>query len=81
MLSETMISKGIICNLTRSHQSKSYAIDVSDTMILAFESNNSWLTKTKVKERLKYLLMYLIEIHMLTPKTCDQAVMEFNNFI
>ena len=37
--------------------------------------------KHKLQEGLKSLLKHLIEIHVLTPKTYDQAVMEFNNFL
>ena len=37
--------------------------------------------KHKLQERFKYLLKYLIEIHELVPKTCDEALTEFNNFL
>ena len=33
------------------------------------------------KKRFKYLLKYLIETHGLVPKTCDQVVTDFNNFL
>ena len=39
------------------------------------------LSKLKLQAHFKYLLNYLIEMHVLVTKTCDQAVTEFRNFL
>lgn len=39
------------------------------------------LSKLKLQAHFKYLLNYLIEMHVLVAKTCDQAVTEFKNFL
>ena len=45
-----------------------------------FDPSISDFPKHKLQECSKYLLICLIEIHVLVPKTCDQAVTEFNNY-